>query len=305
MAYADISAQLEAGKRVILDGGTGTELERRGVDMSAGAWCGPASLGAYSTLVEIHKDYLAAGAQIITANTYASSRVMLKEAGFEDQFREINVRAIEAAHQAREEFGKEGVLVAGSLSHMMPMVSGAAKIDVARAASEQEMHDIFSELADLHKECGCDLILLEMMYQPKRMRPAISAARNTGLPYWVGLSARSGENGEVLSFSVERDIPFREIAELAASFEPQAMGTMHTPSNVVSDANAIIAEVYDGPRTAYPDSGYFAMPNWQFENIIPPEELARYADEWFKGGTQVIGGCCGLSPEHIRAVANA
>ncbi len=47
MAYADISAQLEAGKRVILDGGTGTELERRGVDMSAGAWCGPASLGAY------------------------------------------------------------------------------------------------------------------------------------------------------------------------------------------------------------------------------------------------------------------
>ncbi|MGI9370870.1 MAG: homocysteine S-methyltransferase family protein [Hyphomicrobiales bacterium] len=303
MAYSDVVALLDAGERVILDGGTGTELEQRGVGMSPGAWCGPASLDSYSTLVEIHKDYLIAGAQVITANTYASSRVMLKEAGYADQFREINMRSIEAAHQARKEFGGEGVLVAGSLSHMMPMVAGDAKIDAARAASEQEMTDVFSELANLHKECGCDLILLEMMYQPERMRPAISAAKNTGLPFWVGLSARRGDDGQVLSFSVEADIPFKEIAKLAASYAPHAMGTMHTPANIIADANAIIADVYDGPLSAYPDSGYFAMPSWQFENIIPPEEFARYANDWFNNGTQIIGGCCGLSPEHIQMVA--
>ena len=54
---------------------------------------------------------------------------------------------------------------------------------------------------------------------------------------------------------------------------------------------------------AYPDSGYFKMPAWQFDAIIPPSDFRRFADEWVASGVQIIGGCCGLSPEHIQAIA--
>ena len=54
---------------------------------------------------------------------------------------------------------------------------------------------------------------------------------------------------------------------------------------------------------AYPDSGYFRMPEWQFENVIPPEDFRRFATQWVESGMQIIGGCCGLSPEHIAAIS--
>jgi len=77
---------------------------------------------------------------------------------------------------------------------------------------------------------------------------------------------------------------------------------MHTPSDDISDALTILRAVYDGPLTAYPDSGYFKMPNWQFEKVIPADEFLRFATQWVDSGVQVIGGCCGLSPEHIAVL---
>ena len=96
---------------------------------------------------------------------------------------------------------------------------------------------------------------------------------------------------------------FGKVVKLAARHEPDAIGIMHTPSNLITDCDAIIAGQFDGPRMAYPDSGYFKMPSWQFEDIIPPDEFAAFASEWKSAGVQIIGGCCGLSPEHIKAIA--
>ena len=77
MTYAETERRLHSGGIVILDGGTGTELERRGVPMDAEAWGGPATLEHTGMFEAVHQDYIAAGAEIITANTYASSRLML------------------------------------------------------------------------------------------------------------------------------------------------------------------------------------------------------------------------------------
>ncbi len=303
MSYAEIERRLKNAGIVILDGGTGTELERRGVAMDPQAWCGPAALQHIDVLESIHRDYLAAGADIITANTYASSRLMLSQAGFADRFEDINRAAVGAAHRARVAGGHEGVAVAGSLSHMVPMVSGGAKADRARAPSQAQMTDAFGELAAVLRDEGCDLILLEMMYHPDRMVPAFKAATDTGLPVWAGFSARRGDNGQVLSYAPGRDIPFEETVCLLADFEVAAAGVMHTPSNVVGDAIAIVREAFDGPLIAYPDSGYFKMPQWQFENVIAPDEFLEFATKWVANGVQVVGGCCGLSPEHISAIA--
>ena len=117
MAYAKLGSRLKEGGVVILDGGTGTELERRGVPMDPEVWCGAAALDNVSVLEKIHRDYIAAGADVITANTYASSRLILQEAGLADRFEEINQGAVGVALKARDASGQNDVLVAGSISH--------------------------------------------------------------------------------------------------------------------------------------------------------------------------------------------
>lgn len=265
MSYAEIDKRLKSGGVIILDGGTGTELERRGAIMDDNAWCGPATLDNLDILTGIHRDYIAAGAEVITANTYSSSRLMLEPAGFADRFEEINRAAVAAAHQARSESGHPGVLVAGSLSHMCPQVPGTTETDHSRMPSPQAIATAIEEMAVLLQEEGCDLLLLEMMYDPDRMTSAFEAAKKTGLPVWAGFSARRGKNGDVLAMK-DSITPFEEIVSILAEYEIEAAGVMHSEANVTGDALAILRTAYDGPLTAYPDSGYFAMPNWKFEN---------------------------------------
>lgn len=303
MKYDAIRTRLDRGGLVILDGGTGTELERRGASMDPGAWCGPATLGNADLLREIHCDYIAAGADVVTANTYASSRLMLEAAGFGDQFETINRTAIRAAHSAREASGRDDVLLAGSLSHMCPMAFGTARADLARAVSEAQMTRAFGELAGLLRDEDCDLIALEMMYCPDRMRPAFRAASESGLPVWAGFSARRGENGQILAFEPDHDIPFEELVRVLDDFPVAAAGVMHTSADVTGEALRIVREHFNGPLLAYPDSGYFKMPHWQFEGVIEPATLADFAREWIEDGVQVIGGCCGLSPQHVAALS--
>jgi len=303
MSYKNLERRLADGGIVILDGGTGTELQRRGVPMDPEAWCGPASLEHFGELEAIHRDYIAAGADIITANTFASSRLMLAHAGYADRFEDINRTAVRVAHRAREASGYAGITVAGSLSHMVPMAGGTARSDLARAPGEAEMVEAFGDMAALLEEEGCELILLEMMYHPDRMPAAFTAAVAVGRPVWAGFSARRGKDGQVLSFTAEKDIPFEEVVQVLADFDVAAAGVMHTPSDVTGDAITILRDVFDGPLTAYPDSGYFKMPNWQFEKVISPSEFLKFATEWVADGVQVLGGCCGLSPEHIAAIA--
>ena len=289
MSYAKIDARLKAGEIVILDGGTGTELERRGASMDPEAWCGPATLENADILEGVHADYIRAGADVITANTYASSRIMLAAAGLEDRFEEINKAAIEAAMTAREKCGNPDVLVAGSLSCMIPMAAGTAHADPDREPSMAEKEDAFTELAELLKAEGCDLIIQEMVYHPLRMVPNFKAATSTGLPVWSGFSSRRGADGRVLSFASFEEIPFEETVSVLKNFEVQAAGVMHSSANVTGESLAIIRAVFDGPLMAYPDSGYFKMPHWQFDDVIPPATFLDYAREWAAAGAQIIG----------------
>lgn len=303
MLYSNIKRRLDDGDIIVLDGGTGTELERRGVPMDPEAWCGAATLDHVEVLEGIHRDYIASGADVITANTYASSRLMLKPAGLGNRFLDINRTAINTAHRAKQASGNSDIAIAGSLSQMFPMVAGAARNDPSRVPSAQEMADAFGELAELHRSEGCDLILLEMMYYPDRIRAALKAATETGLPVWIGFSVRRGDDGEVLSFAAEHDIPFAENVALLAEFDVAAAGVMHSPSDIISDATETLKDSFEGPLLAYPDSGYFKMPHWQFEDVISPGKLLTFARQWVADEVQIIGGCCGLSPEHIAAIA--
>jgi homocysteine S-methyltransferase len=212
MSYQQIRERLGQGARLLLDGAIGTELQRRGVPMDPHSWCGAATLGNDAVLTGIHLDYIHAGADVITANTYASSRLMLTGAGLADRVAEINRRAVAAGRD---------ILVAGSLSHMVPMQAGRADYDPKRRPSNQQTADAFGELATLLREAGVDLLLLEMMYDPELARLARDAALATGLPTWYGLSARRLDDGRVVAYDLS--------AETSASL-PTMTGSMSPAS---------------------------------------------------------------------------
>jgi homocysteine S-methyltransferase len=304
MTYRDLKQHLDAGGIAILDGGTGTELQKRGADMDPAAWCGPATLENEKLLGEIHGDYIRAGADVITANTYASSRLMLSPVGYGDRVEEINRRAVEAALTARKAGSAErGVLVAGSLSHMISVTKGTARFDPALAPSDSEVADAFAEMAAILKASGVDFIILEMMYHPGRAALAVDAALATGLPVWFGLSARRGHGGRVVSFDHTQDLPVDDIARLIPAGRVDVAGCMHTGPDMVGEALDAVRRHFAGPLMAYPDGGYFEMPEWRFVDVIDPARLEEFYREWIAAGAQVIGGCCGLTVDHIEAAA--
>ncbi len=305
MPYAALRARLDRGEVIILDGATGAELQRRGAPMDPAAWCGAATLEHHELLSEIHLDYIRAGSDVITANTFASSRLMLEGAGLADRVVEINSRAVEAALAARKTSGREHVVVAGSLSHMAPVVPNTDRLDPARIPSDAKIEDAFHELAGALKSAGVDHIMLEMMYHPGRTRLALKAALATGLPVWFGASARRSQTGATLSFHHLDDLPLEAIADLIPADGIDAAGVMHTGSDVMQDALAIVKSRFHGPLMAYPDSGYFAMPDWRFEEIVSPPDLKAFYRKWLTSGVRLIGGCCGLTVAHIEAAVAA
>ena len=86
---------------------------------------------------------------------------------------------------------------------------------------------------------------------------------------------------------------------------PDVVNVMHSDINVTPDALDMVRVRWGGPLGVYPESGYFIMPNWQFVDVISPEDFVAEAKKWVASGVRLIGGCCGLGPEHIRALAAA
>lgn len=305
MGYESLRQRLDRGDIVLLDGGTGTELEQRGVAMDSEAWCGPATLHNADVLEGIHRDYILAGADIITANTYASSRLMLEPAGHGERFEQINRSAVETAHRARDSCGRQDVLVAGSLSHMYPLTAASDQPDRAREPAPQTMRVAFQELALLLRDAGCDLILLEMLYDLHRIELVLEAALATGLPVWAGFAVRRDERGEIVAYAPDRSIALAELIAPLRGSGVQAAGLMHSPADIIHEGIVLFRERFDGPLLAYPDSGYFRMPHWHFENVIEPGALVDFAHRWVDADVQILGGCCGLSPRHIAALREA
>jgi homocysteine S-methyltransferase len=287
------------GETLLLDGAIGTELERRGAKVDPQLWCVDAALANYDILLGVHRDYISAGADVITTNTYASSPLILKGTRLEGNFEAVVDRSVEAALEARRLSGRDDVSVAGSVSHMVPGVFGPG----AELVSQTEMEDAFGRLAERLALGGVDLILLEMMYHPNRVGPAYCAAAETGLPVWAGFSARQGASGELLAFTREEDLAFGELLDQARSWQVEAAGVMHTRYDLIPKALEAVVARFGTPLYAYPDSGGFNAPNWDFTDVILPKTLLDAAKTWHDLGGRVFGGCCGLGVDHIRALS--
>ncbi len=284
----DLSARLAAGELILLDGATGTELERRGVPMDIAAWSAAALLSHPRTVRQIHADYLRAGADVIIANSFSTARHQLEPAGLAEKFRQLNARAVELALQARDEVGCPAA-VAGSMSSVFFEHEHVRPIDEAG----------FREQAEILVEAGADLLIMEMMWDVEYSAPAIRAAIDTGLPVWIGFCCRLEDN-EVMMFSEKYHGTLTAVLDSLIPLGGSVANIMHTEAVEVLPALAMLKQRWRGPVGVYAHSGRFVMPHWQFNDVISPEDYLAHARSWVDAGAQLIGGCCGIGPDHIR-----
>lgn len=298
--YAHIAERLARGGVIILDGGTGTDIQRRGVPMSGATWCAEANLTHPQAVREVHEGYIAAGADVIIANTFATSPLLFNALG-----RDADVTAIDAAAVAIAKQAARGhmVAVAGSMSTMRPVVAGSDRTSKQREWPEAHARALFRRKAENLAACGVDLIVTEMMRDTDYSVWASEAALATGLPVWIGISAER-HGGRLTGFGRE-DQPLEKVIAALAALKPALIAIMHTSPTDTGEALDMLRSHWNGPIAAYPESGYFKMPEWTFVDIISPEELVALARAWRRKGVSAFGGCCGLGPEHIAALSEA
>src|SRR5690242_12454962 len=301
----DLAGRLADGELVIIDGGMGSQLQAEGVPMDDLAWSARANLDQPEVVQRVHEEYIDAGAEVLIANTFAASRSALAPAGLGDKCAEVNRAAVAAALRAR---GDRPVAVAGSMSSFSPIAMDPASLGRPLAGPTAEDPRFpgpadFREQARLLAEAGADLIALEMIGARGYGRAALQAAAETGLPVWLGVSPSRAADGSVtvlpeLGDGDSLDDLLADLADPA----PAAITVMHCPVAVIGDSIDIVRRHFAGPVGAYAETGGWEPPHWVFSGI-GPEAYLREATTWADRGAQLIGGCCGVGPDHIRALA--
>ncbi|WP_291012374.1 homocysteine S-methyltransferase family protein [Hydrogenophaga sp.] len=297
--YQHIAQKLQRGETIILDGGTGTDIQRRGAPMSGDTWCAEVNLTHPAIVRAVHEDYIAVGADVITANTFATSALLFNALGRDDELLDIDRAAVAIAREAAE--GRP-VAVAGSISTMRPLAVGTDRTDLHQDWSEDTARELFARKANHLAVLGVDFLLMEMMRDVHYSLWATQAALATGLPVWVGIATERRADGELVGFGHHDQLLDEVVRELVAT-GPAHISIMHSSSSDTADAIDIVKRHWQGPLGAYPESGYFKMPEWSFVDLISPDDLVDRSQGWQRQGVTALGGCCGLGPEHIAALA--
>jgi len=161
------------------------------------------------------------------------------------------------------------------------------------------------------KDAGADLILLEMMIDIPRMLSVLKGVRNSNLPVWVGLSCEPDNKGVMRLLSGQKDLVDSSpnirigetLEEAILSIKDQnipLINIMHTDVEYIDECLDIVKHNWDGLVGVYAHSGDDIQMEWTFDQVISPKDYYDYCKRWLKKGINIIGGCCGTGPEHIR-----
>ena len=307
MARLSIIDRLQAGEVLVMDGATGSELQRRGVNVNKGAvegklgvWSAAANFDAPEVVRAIHEDYLNAGAEIIISNNFYTSRIMMNVIGKQEHWEEYTRRGGELACQARDAINPDAYVAGG----------------IAPPEHKCDLYEQFVEQGRVLAAAGVDFMLAEYMAGDSVMDDPISdcvtavdACAESGLPVILGV-CRVSERGTMYDGA-----SFGALVSALEGHPVEAICLMCSYPQDVTGSLPKLREVYSGPIGAYahldydenpkfgssPDEPFFTL--GQGENT--PERYAEVALGWKEMGAQIIGGCCATTPDHIRAVRAA
>lgn len=279
----------------LLDGATGTELRARGVnvrDYKSSLWSALACVEAPDAVTRLHRDYINAGADIITVNNYAVTPVLLTREGLENELEALTVKAAQCALAARDGAQKPA-RVAGSLPPLN------TTFDASLVGDFDDNVAIYRRIVAA-LDPYVDMYLCETLSTAEEARAAAVAAQESGKPFFVSWTVE--RRGQFLRGGDS----FSAAVHALDDFTPDALLVNCTSCNAVTAAIRRLRGLTDLPIGGYanpvmeePEGG---EPEFEISNPIGPDEYAAVAKGWIADGATVIGGCCDTNPDFIAAL---
>jgi len=281
--------ELLAKRALIADGAMGTMLYSKGVFINR---CyDELNLTTPALVSEIHTDYVRNGAEILETNTFGANRLHLAKFGIANETADINRAGVRLARTAAKE--RSDVFVAGALGPLGVLLEplGSTSFEEARAAFREQIGALVEE--------GVDLLILETFQHLNELREALAAARevagrDTVLVAQVTINDDGNlhDGTETESFAKFLDQSPADVVGINCSVGPKAM--LETLEQVMQFTRK--------PTSAMPNAGHPALVEGRNLYLCSPEYMAQYARRMLWSGVRIVGGCCGTTPEHIKAI---
>lgn len=274
------------GEILIYDGALGTLLQESGA-LKAGACPEELNLSRPKAIKSIHSDYINAGADVIETNSFGGNRLKLKVYGLDKRVYKINYEAAKIARQA----ASNKAYVAGSVGPLDRQIQPLGDL------SFDEAVDFFKEQIKALKDGGCDLIILETFADIKELKAAFIAAKEVGgLPIQAQMTFEGGER-------TTYGTPPGAFSALFQSLGADIIGT--NCSTGPRELLKVIKEITLSTNryiSCLPNAGLPRLRGGRTYFTESPKSFSKYAVEFAKLGVNLIGGCCGTTPEHIKEI---
>lgn len=314
--YQELARRIDAREVILLDGAIGTQLQHMGVPMDQRAWAGIALERHPFTVRRMHENYIHAGVDVITTNTYPTARHNLEPIGMADLTTELNLRAVMLAQDARDKAAKDRpVYIAGAVSNYglltgaepgwrdYPYFAGRAEHSEAQAVAN------LREQAEILAEAGVDLLMAEPTGSSLQRRWVIEACVATGLPVWMGFKCRVDPEDATVKVGYRADEPLVQDFDKLSGLGGVVVSVFHSSVAATDAALPVVRAHWSGPIAVYPEADRQDYVQTFRDETQPtpitPEEFVAKALSWVNGGVQIVGGCCGIEIEYIRPLREA
>ena len=283
------SESVREGRILIFDGAMGTQLEERGVHP------GPeANVKSPSMVLDVHKAYIMAGANVLITNTLTANRLALERSGTVEHILEYNTAGVRLCREA----AGDTAYVAGDIG------TTGQFLEPYGDYTEAQFHEVFSEQAKVLADAGVDVIIIETMTDLNEMAVAIKACKSAvTVPVIASMSFDSGAAGYRTMMGNDVETCARRMLEAGADIIGANCGGI-TPDEM-AEVIAVMRRITSGPIIAEPNAGVPELIDGRARFNLGPEGFAEGAMKCVEAGAQLIGGCCGTSPEHIAALKKA
>jgi len=274
---------------IVFDGGVGTSLYEKGIYINT---CfDELNLANPDLVAEVHRDYIAAGADVVETNTFGASRFRLAPHGLEKKVREINRRGAEIARNAAAGLA----LTAGSMGPLGVQIEPIGKL------SFEEAENAFMEQAAGLLEGGVDLIVLETFGLVSELSRAIRAVRELDRKIPILAQVSVNDEGMLLSGAT-----LEAFAAETAEFDIDAIGlNCSVGPKAMLEALERLRPLTKLPLSVQPNAGAPQSVGGRNIYMTSPEYIAEYAKRFILTGASIVGGCCGTNPTHIKAIRRA
>ncbi|WFM70419.1 homocysteine S-methyltransferase family protein [Halomonas sp. CKK8] len=287
----------EQHRIVLLDGGMGQELRRRSDRPATPLWSAQVMLDEPQLVTDVHRDFIDAGARIITTNNYSATPQRLARDGDPALFAPLQATALDAARQAREQSG-QAVRIAGCLPPLVASYHSEVVPDDAICLRD------YRRLVQAQAE-GVDLFICETMTLTREALTATRAAVEHGVPVWVAFTVDDSDGTRLRSGE-----PLAEAARAVVAAGAAAVLVNCSVPEAVTTAMAALADLgvpFGGYANGFTAAADLA-PGGTVEALETREDLdpagyAEHACRWVEQGATIVGGCCEVSPVHIAALA--